>query len=906
MDEPLRPGTAGRSPVRTLHSFRNSVLKAVFYLRAWNFQCYNRPAIGNLWTFNEASYNGTKTVARLMMSRWRATLREHRQVLIVVTVLTLVMTYPTIIHVFRSDVFWLPVGAHRDALTEIWDVWYGRLFLSGQADRFFTDRIFYPTGVSLVYHPFNIPYVLVVSGLQMFLSVSGAFSLAYLLIIHSSALAAYVYLRWLFSNNRVALIGAVIFGFSPFVIGHPYQPNNAMVTTLPLLIYGFHRGIRENRRNMVICAGLLTGLTSVINIYAYVCAALTLGLMAFAFALTRWRSKRFWKLAVFLVVAIAISSLWRIYPMIADSQSLEAALGWRGSGGRNTDLVSYFVNHAHPIMGSIVHGLLNTPLIDKTFSQTSFLGYIPLCLIAIGLFSKNTRHKMLPWLALCALFLVLRLGNALNLNGVHYADFLLPKFYLDQILPFVFRPFYEADNFQIGVILPLAVLAGFGVTALQDRWPIVARPGFIILLVAVVAFEYYIPVKRWVLQSEQRAFLDPLAQEEGDIRLINLPMGRDHSKLYNLFQALSGYSHAEGAVSRTPDSAFNYIRANILLNAWHHQQPVSCDMPMPGRDSYLAALAQLEEDGFSHVVYHHNKFMKNHISISPSFHGVEASYSDDFASVYTMDALRESCPSQLSAHHLFTAAAADALRHSAPLDERQGTVVAFPPTPLASDHFIRFLRHFAEIERTVVTITSDEHGNIAVQRSDLPDADSAIDLQQFAALWLVNDPLEFNAEHSPAFQDWFTERFQFCGRYYEAERATLDAYVRSDIPCSALDETSAIDVRYEDGLSLHNASYDVMENTLRLFLAWTDIRASDSAFSLQLFDEDGNKVVQYDNVIYDELLTAHELDISALRPGVYSVQLIVYDFASRVSHSGTVIESGERFERALEVARIAL
>ena len=205
----------------------------------------------------------------LLRARYLDLMREHRHVLVVVTLLTLVMTFPTILYVFRTDVFWLPVGGDGDALTEIWDTWYGKLILSGQADRFFSDRIFYPRGVSLVYHPLNLPYIIVVNALQAIMPVSNAFSLAYMLIISISSFAAYVYLRWLIQDKWVALFGAIIFGFSPHVIGHPNHPNNALIATLPLLIYGFHRGMREDRAKWVIVAGLLTGATSVINIYAY-------------------------------------------------------------------------------------------------------------------------------------------------------------------------------------------------------------------------------------------------------------------------------------------------------------------------------------------------------------------------------------------------------------------------------------------------------------------------------------------------------------------------------------------------------------------------------------------------------------------------------------------------------------
>ena len=154
------------------------------------------------------------------MLRISNTLREHRHFFVVVVLLTLVTTFPTIVYVFKTDVFWHPAGAHRDVYIKIWDVWYGGQFLSGQADRFHTDLLFYPEGTSLVFHPFFIPHIIVVNALNILLPLSNAFSLAYLLIIVISALSAYVYLHWLFKDKWIALLGAVVFGFSPIVVGH--------------------------------------------------------------------------------------------------------------------------------------------------------------------------------------------------------------------------------------------------------------------------------------------------------------------------------------------------------------------------------------------------------------------------------------------------------------------------------------------------------------------------------------------------------------------------------------------------------------------------------------------------------------------------------------------------------------
>ena len=266
---------------------------------------------------------------------------------------------------------------------------------------------------------------------------------------------------------------------------------------------------------------------------------------------------------------------------------------------------------------------------------------MPLALILIGLLHKTTRRSMLPWLAICGLFLILCLGSFLQVAGTEYPHVRLPKHYLNEIAPAVFRSFVETDIFMMGGLLPLAISACFGIVGLQHARPFARRPWFILLLIALVAFEYHIPVQENLIAREQFNFLEWLASEgEGDdIRLVNLPMGHKSSKRYNLYQALSGFPHAEGAISRTPDSAFEYIRANPLLDTWHRNRPMACSVET--RATYLPALDQLEADGFSHVVFHQN--VGNPLTVVDSFRDAQPSYRDEYVWIYRLNDLRESC-----------------------------------------------------------------------------------------------------------------------------------------------------------------------------------------------------------------------------------------------------------------------
>ena len=101
--------------------------------------------------------------------------------------------------------------------------------------------------------------------------------------------------------------------------------------------------------------------------------------------------------------------------------------------------------------------------------------------------------------------------------------------------------------------------------------------------------------------------------------------------------------------------------------------------------------------------------------------------------------------------------------------------------------------------------------------------------------------------------------------------------------------------------TFHNVANN---DVLHFYTAWTNNTAKTYGFSLQFFDDEGNKTLQYDNVIYRDLLSTHDIDISTLPEGAYSIQLIVYDFDTQISQGGVIADMGKRFERKLEVGRI--
>ena len=550
----------------------------------------------------------------------------------------MVMTWPTVYYLLRPDLFWVPTR-DRDVWLRFWDAWYAGEILAGRAEYAFTDLLFFPNGLSLDFHMSNIPHVLVFGMLQTIGPASIAYCITYLLIVFFVALSSYVYLLYVIKDRWSSMLGAVIVGFSPFVVGHPQHPEISFIVSIPMAMYLFHRGFAEQRKKLVLLSAVVVGLTAYVGMYVFVCLLLSLGLVALALMTRQWRRVSFWILLASCLVIAGSLSAPRIIPLIQDNELFEDAMNKSGGQERGTDLIHYFANALHPTAGEMFKELFSLDEGQANLLGTSYLGYVVLLLVVIGLLHRKHRRRMLPWLLLFLPFFVLRLGSFLTVAGVHYENIVLPKALLDEIVPGIFEAFHETDHFHMGILIPLAILASYGALTLRRYFSASQYKILVILAIVLIAFEYRLEIRPTFVTDDHTAFLDWLEAEPENARLINLPMGRLNSKIYGFYQTINGIPHVEGLASRTPPEAYDYIRSNLLLETWLNKTSIVC--ADANRGEYLAALDQLEGDGFTHVVLH-NRLLRQE-TVADSFDGIEPDYDDGFVSIYRLPQLAESC-----------------------------------------------------------------------------------------------------------------------------------------------------------------------------------------------------------------------------------------------------------------------
>ena len=745
-----------------------------------------------------------------------ARLRQHRPFFIIVPLLVIVMTWPTLALVVDTDTFAVPTR-NTDVWQKLWDAWHLKRFLAGQTDFYYTDFMFYPQGLSLAFENFSLPHMLALGLLGAVLPPANAFSLTFLLIVFAAALSAYIYLFYLFRDAWLATLGAVVFGLSQHVAAHAAHPDVNLIVSLPLTAYFFQRGMAEARLRYLIGCGITVGFTAFLSIYIFVCGLITLALIALGFAISRFRDRRFWSWMLALGLVIALCSAGRVLPMLADAGDLTAALEKSPTKETGTDLLSYFINYWHPLTTAPLKALFGagSPFYEP---HTSYLGYLPLALIILGFARPAARRKLLPWLALALPFLILRLGSTLQIDGQPYSHIVLPKATLADLLPPLIRPFHAADHFQMGLLLPLAVMTCIGLRSLLAARPLKQRALITLAAIALVAFEYYETTAPRVIPAEQFAFIDWLRDEDssGEPRLINLPMGRQPSKYYGLYQSLAGFPQAEGLSGRTPPRAYATIDGNRLLQAWRAGAGARCFPPF--QNEYRADLNQLQAIGFTHVVWH--RWLGAGGDIGSGFVDAQPSYRDDFVDVYRLDDLADSCD-------LSASVAAGARPHLHSLG-RSPAIFPLEGSAILSIHpagggaldsgqgggAVLFSRH------NYAALTLEAGAVTRRHRPDAADLAAADPLLGYRVILLVYDPQQASVAALRGYRAWIADRFKLCRRLTEADDAILEYHLDAAYPCELAFASEPREVRYANGIRLGNLLVEMGEDQLDLNLLW--------------------------------------------------------------------------------------
>jgi hypothetical protein len=516
-------------------------------------------------------------------------LRESLLVVCAYTLLTILFTYPTALRLSTH----LP-GEGGDTYLFVWNLWWIKKALTElRTNPFWTDYLFHPEGVSLVFHTFVPLHGLLGIPLQAFVGLVAATNLINLLTFILSGYGAYLLCRHLVADRISAFIGGMIFAFCPYrfahLLGHFHLTSTEWLPffALALLKVADAAG-RDRIRAPLSCAVLL--LLIALCDYYYLFYALILMALFVIYRLREEGSRAFLErdapplataLGLFLVGFAPILAMAGLELL---REGRETVHGWGGATTFQADLLAYVTpSPLHPLLGPLTRSISGR-FAGNIAEATVFAGYLPLILGLAALVKLRQTHRWARFWSLgLVTFFVLSLGPFPRILGT--AIRLIPLPYQLVMRTPVLNDLRVPSRFAIMVMLSLAVLAAFACRRVLDR----TRSPLGRLLIAValtlaISFEY-LALPFPMFQPSVPEIYRQMGSEPELYTVLDLPLGwRTGLKMVGEFLPESLYYQTVhekrlvgGYVSRVPDEKIRTLEARpaleTLLELQHPGRP---------------------------------------------------------------------------------------------------------------------------------------------------------------------------------------------------------------------------------------------------------------------------------------------------------------------------------------------
>lgn len=499
-------------------------------------------------------------------SRFRLVL-AHLAVLAAYFLLTILMTWPAARYLTSA----IP-GDGFDGWQNYWNLWWVKqaLLVRG-TNPFFTDYLYAPTGVSLLFHTLNIFNGLWTLPLQLNFGLAVAYNSV---VFFSFVFAGYGgYLLSLYTLTRLdfplraglrpaAFVGGLIFTMAPFhmahLLGHMqvfslmWPPFYALWLLLTLEPWSAPQPHGHWRKALV--SGLFLVFASLVDWYQTLYLLLFTAL-ALAWTLgQRWRRlpapagtgqiaarqpllllQPVWLVAVIgLVFAILLSPL--LIPMIRDAGGRpDLQTGFTENVALSADLLAFVTpSEFHPIWGEGAQSFANR-FSSTTSERLIFAGFIPLALAVLAVVIHWPRRVVLFWSLVTLVFFSLALGPYLHIGGeivtINGWQVPLPYFLLYHTVPFIGLT-RSLSRYDLMIMMGLGVLAAMGAYRLTQGKTQPAKTGqksrqwLPYLAAGLICFEF-LAVPYPISPIDIPPFYQDISADPGPYTIAELPMNWD-------------------------------------------------------------------------------------------------------------------------------------------------------------------------------------------------------------------------------------------------------------------------------------------------------------------------------------------------------------------------------------------
>jgi hypothetical protein len=489
-----------------------------------------------------------------------------------------------------------------DTLFHYWNGWWVRQALTTGQSPFYSQYLFYPTGVSLVYNNFAWLNIAAWGALEPWIGGLAAYNLPLLFSLALCGFTAFALTHYLTGNGIAAFLAGMIYLCWPFRLSQLGHPNLISTQWIPLFLLFLIRTLRNGRWQDGVLTGVFLALTGYTRWQQLIAVPIVGGIYLIWTLWNGWISQRRQMRALLLASVVACIALAPPVLLLVNQQLTAPAdlVVEEEEVTKQTDLLAYLTpSTSHPVMGSLAQTAYRRYYADRSSGSgySAYLGAITLLLAFLAIW--RARQAALPWVAMALVLLLLALGPVLRINGHLYPAVPMPYQLVARL--FLVRLLRFPDRLNMFLALPVAVLAGYGAASLLSRvrqygiWIVTAVSS---LLGAAILFDYLVipvPLER----PQVSPIYARLADEPGEFAVLNLPLDPQKSKLYMFAQTVHHHPILQGHTSRLPPGSHAYLDGHPWLRVLRQHSEMN-----PSLTDVSRQLASLAEDGIRYIILH--------------------------------------------------------------------------------------------------------------------------------------------------------------------------------------------------------------------------------------------------------------------------------------------------------------
>ncbi len=490
---------------------------------------------------------------------------------------SLIATWPLITHMQG----WVP--GFGDWGQNMWALWWTRQSLLTLAQSpFFTNYLFYPAGVTLLFHPLDVSDGLLALPLYGLFGGDVTYNIMILLSFVLGGWGTYLLALYLTGNRPASFIAGLIFVLSPYHflridLGHL---NLSTLQWIPFYILFLFKFVQTGSKRAAVLAIFFLAFTA-LNSWYYViyCGLLSLAIIFWPvekrlavsgepLAVTpyalRLTATRLWRVFVVLMASIVIllPLLLPMFRLLGSTTLIGAHEPLRHS----VDLFSFWVPGPPSTWATWFEDVwISYAAQNREPGGSAYLGYTVLVLGFIGLLGRRWRWQMVWWLVVALGFALLSLGPQLQIDG-RLLGLTLPYQWLANIIP-IFSITGIPGRFVVMTSLALAMMAAYGLATLtgwlQQRSSFITQHSTLLIYVAVgvlITLEYLsIPLR--LTPTKLTDFYDIVATERESYSMLDIKW--DANFLMHA-QTVHGKPLVGGWLARLPEEQAAYLDAGSL------------------------------------------------------------------------------------------------------------------------------------------------------------------------------------------------------------------------------------------------------------------------------------------------------------------------------------------------------